>query len=169
MNDKGDNAIMHIGKKGKLATQSLRPHFEVGKGTDGAEEYVIVADMMERTYTIRNNKDEVICQIAKTTKALIQNAVLGSGSESTIDVAPGVDCSTILAIVYGLGQVGKHFVKDAAKSYVIDPIFGTVTDTVVETAGLEDVAQAYTDASNQAIQETHKLDQFKKFFDKTFG
>ena len=62
---------------------------------------------------IRNKEDEVVCQVAKTTKALIQNQVFGSGSESTIDIAPGVDCSTIMAIVYGIGAVGNHFVADA--------------------------------------------------------
>ena len=35
-------------------------------------------------------------------------ATFGSGTESTIDIAPGVDCSVILAIVYGIGQIGKH-------------------------------------------------------------
>merc|ERR1712194_592051 len=123
MRAEGDNAIiMKIGKKSKLSTQSMRPHFEVGRGKEGEDVYTIVADMMERTFTIKNDKDEVVCQVAKTTKALIQTAVLGSGSESTIDIAPGVDCSTILAIVFGLGQVGAHYVKDAANSYVLDPL-----------------------------------------------
>mmetsp|Transcript_42172 Transcript_42172/g.72040 ORF Transcript_42172/g.72040 Transcript_42172/m.72040 type:complete len:248 (-) Transcript_42172:531-1274(-) len=100
MHGQGDNSIiMNIGKKSKLSTQSMRPHFEVGIGKDGSDAYTIVADMMERTFTIRNDKDEVIAQVAKTTKAMIQTAVLGSGSESTIDIAPGVDCSTMLAIV----------------------------------------------------------------------
>ena len=112
---------MNIGKKSKLSTQSFRPHFEVGRGSDGDDDYLIVADMMERTFAIKNDKGEVVAQVAKTTKALIQNAVLGSGSESTIDIAPGVDCSTILAMVLGLGQVGAHFVKDMANNYVVDP------------------------------------------------
>ena len=28
---------MNIGKKSKLSTQSMRPHFEVGRGSDGDE------------------------------------------------------------------------------------------------------------------------------------
>ena len=40
----GDDAIiMNIGKKSKLSTQSMRPHFEVGRGPNGDEEYEIVA------------------------------------------------------------------------------------------------------------------------------
>jgi len=102
-----DSIIMNIAKKGKLSTQSLLPHYEVGRGEEENEEYTIVGDYMGRTFTIKNNKDEIVAQVAKTTKALIQNAVLGTGSESTIDIAPGVDCSTILAIIYGMEQVGK--------------------------------------------------------------
>lgn len=98
---------MNIATKGKLSTQSLLPHYEVGRGEEENEEYMIVGDYMGRTFTIKNNKDEIVAQVAKTTKALIQNAVLGTGSESTIDIAPGVDCSTILAIFYGMEQVGK--------------------------------------------------------------
>ena len=69
----------------------------MGRGEEENEEYMIVGDYMGRTFTIKNNKDEIVAQVAKTTKTLIQNAVLGTGSESTIDIAPGVDCSTIAA------------------------------------------------------------------------
>ncbi|KAL7534601.1 hypothetical protein ACHAXR_005982 [Thalassiosira sp. AJA248-18] len=166
----GDNAIiMNIGKKSKLSTQSLRPHFEVGKGADGDDDYLIVADMMERTFTIKNNKDEVIAQVAKTTKAMIQTAVLGSGSESTIDIAPGVDCSTILAIVFGLGQVGAHFVKDVANNYVVDPIKDSLLGSAIDAVpGAGEAADAYTGVSNDLVQESKKLAKFQKFFKETF-
>ena len=159
---------MNIGKKGKLSAQSFRPHFEVGRGPDGDDDYLIVADMMERTFSIENSKGEVVAQVAKTTKALIQNAVLGSGSESTIDIAPGVDCSTILAMVLGLGQVGAHFVKDMANNYIVDPIKDSLVDTAVETAGLEGAVDAYNDVSDQAIAQSGKLKRFQKFFNDTF-
>ena len=97
-----DETIMNIGKMGKLETQSMRPHFEVCKEKNGDRVYTISADMMARTFTIKNEKEEVVAQVAKTTKAMIQMAVLGSGTESTIDIASGADCSTILAIVYGM-------------------------------------------------------------------
>ena len=165
----GDETIMNVGKMSKFSTMSMRPHFEVGRGKDGESVYTIAADMMERTFTIRNEKDEVVCQVAKTAKALIQTAVFGSGSESTIDIAPGVDCSTVLAIVFGLGQVGAHFVKDSFQNYVVDPIKDSITGNVIETAGLEGAAEAYTEASNEAISQSHKLEKFHKFFKDTFG
>lgn len=170
MKGEGDNAIIfNIGKKGKLSTQSLRPHFEVGRGPSGDDDYLIVADMMERTFTIKNNKDEVVAQVAKTTKALIQTAVLGSGSESTIDIAPGVDCSTILAIVFGLGQVGAHFIKDVANNYIVDPIKDSLVDQAVAAVpGADQAVDMYQDASNDLVQESHKLAKFQKFFKDTF-
>lgn len=159
---------MNIGKKSKLSTQSVRPHFEVGRGKDGAEEYTVVGDMMERTFAVKNQRGETVAQVAKTTKALIQTAVLGSGSESTIDVAPGVDCSTVLAIAFGLGQVGKHVVKDMANSYVINPMKDSLVGSAVDAAGLGGAANAYTDASNGLIGESKKLQKFKKFYKDTF-
>jgi len=66
-----DDIIMNIGKMGKLKSQSLRPHFTVGEGKDGDVIYTIVADMMGRTFTITNERDEIVAQVAKTSKALI--------------------------------------------------------------------------------------------------
>ena len=45
-------------------------------------------------------------------------------------VAAGVDCSTILAIIFAVGQVGVHYVKDAFANFVQNPI----QDAVVENA-----------------------------------
>jgi len=159
-----DSIIMNIGKKSKLSTQSMRPHFEVGRGEDGIEEYIIIGDMMERTFTIRNNKDEVVAQVAKTTKAMLQTAVFGSGSESTIDIAPGVDCSTILAICYGLGQVGSHFLNDAVGNFLLDPLKDSLVGGVIDTAGLGGLASSYTKISNQG----QKIAKLGKFFNDTF-
>ncbi|KAL3771254.1 hypothetical protein ACHAW5_006663 [Stephanodiscus triporus] len=159
-----NSVIMNIAKKSKLSTQSMRPHFEVGRGEDGTEEYVIVADMMERTFTIKNNKDEIVAQVAKTTKAMIQTAVFGSGSESTIDIAPGVDCSTILAIVYGLGQVGCHFIKDAVGNFALDPLKDSLIGGAINTAGLGGLASSYTKVSNQG----QKIAKMGKFLNDTY-
>ena len=81
-----NDTVMNIGKMGKLKSMSLRPHFVVARGMGKEVEYVIVADMMGRTFSIRNKDDEIVAQVAKTTKALIQTQVFGSGSESTIDI-----------------------------------------------------------------------------------
>ena len=104
----GDDVIFNIGKMGKLKTMSIRDHFVIAKGDDSDLVYKCVADMMGRSIAITNEKEELVAQMAKTTKALLLTAAFGSGSETTIDIAPGVDCSTILAIVYGMGQVGAH-------------------------------------------------------------
>lgn len=170
MRGKGDDAIIfNIGKKGKLSTKSLRPHFEVGRGPDGEDDYTIVADMMERTFAIENSKGEVVAQVAKTAKAMMQTAVLGGGAESTIDIAPGVDCSTILAMVFGLGQVGAHYAKDYANNYVVDPIRDSLLGSAADMVpGAGQAQQAYTDASNEAVKGSRKLTKVKKFFDDTF-
>lgn len=105
---RGDNIAFNVGKMGKFKSMSLRDHFVVGEGEGEDVVYTCVADMMGRTVTITNDKEEIVAQMAKTTKALITTAAFGSGSESSIDIAPGVDCSTILAIVFAMGQVGAH-------------------------------------------------------------
>ncbi|KAK1736888.1 hypothetical protein QTG54_012333 [Skeletonema marinoi] len=164
-----DSVIMNIGKMSKFETMSMRPHFEVGKGKDGDEVYVIAADMMERTFTIKNQNDEVVAQVAKTTKALIQNAVFGSGSESTIDIAPGVDTSAILAIVFGLGQVGAHFVKDSLNNYVVDPLKDQLMDNAVEAVpGMDQAVDMYEDAQGDAKHHAHALKKFQKFYESNF-
>lgn len=104
----GDRILFNVGKMGKLKTMSIRDHFIVGDGDDGPLVYKCIADMMGRTIQFYNAEEELVAQMSKTNKALLQTAVFGSGTESTIDIAPGVDCSVILAVVYGIGQVGAH-------------------------------------------------------------
>lgn len=104
----GDQTIMNVGKVGKLKTMSIRDHFTIGKGEDGDDVYTCIADMTGRSVMIKNQEDQLVAQMAKTTKAIMMTAAFGSGSESTIDIAPGVDCSTILAAVFGMAQVGEH-------------------------------------------------------------
>ena len=164
-----DSVIMNIGKMSKFETMSMRPHFEVGRGKDGEEVYVIAADMMERTFTIKNQNEEVVAQVAKTTKALIQTAVFGSGSESTIDIAAGVDTSSILAIVFGLGQVGAHFVKDSLNNYVVDPLKDSLKDAAVEAVpGMDQAVGMYEDAQGDARHHAHALKKFQRFYEQNF-
>ena len=163
-----NETIMNIGKVSKIKTMSLRDHFMVGRGDSKDIEYLIVADMVGRTFTIRNDKDQVVAQVAKTTKAMIKTAAFGSGSESTIDIAPGVDVSAMLAIVYGIGQVGHHYAKDGFNSYVAEPLKESLTGKAIETAGLEGAAQSYTATSNDALKHAHKLERTAKFINNTF-
>jgi len=161
--------VMNIGKMGKFKSMSLRPHFTVGTEKNKDAVYTIVADMVGRTFSIKNQDDQVVAQVAKTSKALITTAAFGQGSESTIDVAPGVDCSAILAIVLGIGQVGKHYVKDSFNSYVKEPIKEKLVEGAVESVpGLDQAADYYTDASHQAQQQSHLLAKTAKFFNDNF-
>lgn len=104
----GNDVILNVGKLGKFATMSMRNQFSVGKGDDDDTVYTCIADMMGRTVQLYNKKEELVAQMAKTTKALLMTAAFGSGSESSIDIAPGVDCSVILAAIFAMGQVGEH-------------------------------------------------------------
>lgn len=105
---RGDTTVFNVGKMGKFKSMSLRDHFVVGKDEGGDTVYTCVADMMGRTIMVMNEKEELVAQMAKTNKALLKTAVFGSGSESSIDIAAGVDCSVILAVIYAIGQVGAH-------------------------------------------------------------
>jgi len=130
-----DSVIMNIAKISKIKTMSLRSHFMVGRGDDEKNiVYKCKVDVIGRTISIFNEADELVAQIKKTNSAMIKTAMFGSGSESTIDVAPGVDCSTILAIVYGIGQVGKHYIGDAFKSFIKNPIKAIAVNTAVDVA-----------------------------------
>lgn len=115
----GDRILFNVGKMGKLKTMSIRDHFIVAEGDDGPLVYKCIADMMGRTIQFFNAEDELVAQMSKTNKALLQTAVFGSGTESTIDIAPGVDCSVILAVVYGIGQVGAHCKLFLAEFYTM--------------------------------------------------
>ena len=81
--------VLNVAKMSKFKSKSARPHFVVGRGKDAgkgdAMVYKIVADLMGRTLSIENSREEVIAVMAKTNKALLKTAVFGSGSESTID------------------------------------------------------------------------------------
>lgn len=92
---------------GKLKTLSLRDTFGIFKGDSNEILYKVTADLFSRILTFRNTDGEQIAVMAKTKKALIKEAVLGSGLESTIDIARGVDISVILASIFGIMAVGN--------------------------------------------------------------
>lgn len=116
-----DAVVMNIGKLSKLKTKSLRDQFMVGQEESKTLCYKCVADFVGRSIQVFNDDDELVAQVAKTTKAMLLTAAFGKGSESTIDIAAGVDCSIILAIVFGLKQVGKHckFGTDATRVFAL--------------------------------------------------
>lgn len=118
----GDHVIMNVGKMGMFKTKSVRPHFMVGDGEDTDAVYTCIADMLGRSVAFFNAKEELVAQMTKTNKALILTAAFGSGSESTIDIAAGVDCSVILAAVFGMQQVGQHCTLKSLAYNFISPM-----------------------------------------------
>lgn len=142
--------LMNVAKMGKLSTMSIRDHFEIGPEDSSDEVYQVACDLMGRTFRFTNMKGELIAMMAKTTKALILTAAFGSGSESTIDVAPGVDCSVILGGVFGIMQVGNSILGDLANNFIFDPLKDNLVDGAVEASGTDGLVNAYQNASNQA-------------------
>ncbi len=124
-----DVVLLNVAKVGMLKSRSLRPTFAVCRGSDrGAREWRVVVDLMGRTYAFYNGADELVALMAKTKKTLILNAVLGAGSENTIDIAPGVDCSAVLAAVFGILQCGASVLGDAFSNFVVSPLQDAAVD-----------------------------------------
>ena len=131
-----DDVIMNVGKRSRLKTGSLRHSFEVCAGDDKDERvYTVVGDLMGRTFSYYNEEDQLCAVMARTKKALIMNAVLGSGTENTIDIAPGVDCSAILAAMFGILQCGASVIGDAAKNFLVAPAQDAAVDSAMDQVG----------------------------------
>lgn len=106
--DTAGNTIMNVAKISRIKSMSMANSFEVCRAGDKDDRvYRIVADMLGRTLSFYSEKEELVAVMTKTTKGLIMDAALGTGSENTIDIASGVDCSTILAAVFGVLQAGS--------------------------------------------------------------
>ncbi len=128
-----DEVVMNVGKISRIKTGSLRHSFEVCAGDDKDERvYTVVGDLMGRSFSYYNEKEELCAVMARTKKALIKNAVLGSGSENTIDIAPGVDCSAILAATFGVLQCGASVITDAAKNFLVSPAKNVAVDSAMD-------------------------------------
>ena len=90
-----------------MKTLSIRDNFGVFIGDGSKMLYKVTADLYGRTLAFRNTKGEQVAVMAKSRSALIKTAVFGSGMESTIDIAAGVDVSLILGSIFGIMQVGN--------------------------------------------------------------
>jgi hypothetical protein len=69
-----------------------------------------------------------------------------------IDIAPGVDWTTILAVVIGLKQVGEHFLKDAVSNFVLSPAQNAAQDYVLDVSGMGGVVGDAGQYTDQAIR-----------------
>lgn len=105
--------VMNLGKMSMLRTKhKLSPRFVVGREKKDETVYTCVPSMRRRNVSITNQKGELVAEMAKKKKGMIKKVLFGSESETAIDIAPGVDCSTILMIMLGLKKVGNSYSKD---------------------------------------------------------
>lgn len=118
----GERSYCNIASVSRLKTMSVRRNFAVFAGDEDSEPtYTVLVDLAGRTMQLVNANEERVAVFTKSVETLILNATLGVGSEFTIDVAPGVDWTAMLAICIGLNQVGKSYQKDAMNNFLVDP------------------------------------------------
>jgi hypothetical protein len=131
----GDTTICNIAKLSRLKSKSIRHNLAVFAGEEEKEPtYSILLDLAGRTIQLVNENEERVAVFTKSVKTLILNAALGVGSEFTIDIAPGVDYTAILAICIGLHQVGKHYAKDAFSNFLVQPAEGAAVGFAFDEA-----------------------------------
>lgn len=61
--------------------------------------------MMGRTMAFKTPNGQMAAFVAKSTKSLITQQLIGSGSEMIIDIAPGVDWTMVLSVMMLTQQV----------------------------------------------------------------
>lgn len=152
MDSHGEKTFFNIAKQSRLKSMSIRHNLVVCKGDTEDDVYMILVDMAGRTMQIVNEKDERVAMVQKSVKTLIMNAAFGAGSELMVDIAPGVDWTTILAIVIGLKQVGEHFLKDAVSNFVLSPAQNAAQDYVLDVSGMGGVVGDAGQYTDQAIR-----------------
>jgi hypothetical protein len=131
----GEITFCNVAKQSRLHSMSIRHNFAVFACEEEEKPvYTILVDITGRTMQVMNDRDERIALLQKSATPLLLNASLGTGSEFTVDVAPGVDWTAILAIVIGLHQVGKNIFKDGFNNFVVQPLRDEVTRFLEDAA-----------------------------------
>eukprot|EP01061_Rhynchopus_euleeides_P018682 TRINITY_DN3087_c0_g1_i12.p1 TRINITY_DN3087_c0_g1~~TRINITY_DN3087_c0_g1_i12.p1 ORF type:complete len:337 (+),score=141.84 TRINITY_DN3087_c0_g1_i12:80-1012(+) len=171
-----DKAVLSVAKMSKLKTMSLAPSFQVsieedsgmvmGMGAGSKQGDVVMtisSDMVARTIQFYNNNNELVAIAQKPPKTLFLNAAFGCGTEMQMEIAPGVDCTLILATFLALQQCGEHILKDAFGNFVVDPMqdeaMGQVTDMV--PGGQQAVGQ-YNQMQQQATSGFNKFNKLQQ-------
>jgi len=151
----GEITVFNIAKLSRLKSKSIRHNLAVFNGDEEHEPtYTILLDLAGRTIQLVNENEERIAVFTKSVKTLIMNAALGVGSEFTIDIAPGVDWTAVLAICIGLHQVGKHYAKDAMSNFIVQPAQGAAMGFAVnEAEGLATGNVQMPDLSNMQMPD----------------
>eukprot|EP00755_Sulcionema_specki_P024767 Sspe_Gene.81880::Locus_53108_Transcript_1_1_Confidence_1.000_Length_1237::g.81880::m.81880 len=154
---RNDQIVMSVAKISKLKSMSFVPKFAVCRGDTSDELVTLSSDMAKRTIMFHTPEGELIAVAHKPLKTLILNATLGVGTEMQVDIAPGVDCSFILAAFLGLQQCGEHVIKDAFGNFVLDPLQDEAVDQVTSTVPGADVALGqYHNAQNMG-KKAHRI------------
>lgn len=130
------SVVMNVAKMPRSKSMSVRQALEICRGESKDDRvYTVYADLAGRSMSFVNDRNELVAIMAKTTKALILDATLGAGSENSIDIAPGVDCSAIIAAVFGILQTGQHLMKDSLKNFVAGPMKAAAVDEAKNGVG----------------------------------
>jgi hypothetical protein len=95
---------------------------------------------------------------------LLLQAALGTGSEMTIDVAPGVDWTAMIAVIMAVQQVGAHFIKDALGNFVVEPLKDSAVQAALSGSGMEGVANAAGGNIDGALQFMRKVQMIQQMF-----
>lgn len=153
-----------ISKQSRLKTMSVRHNLEVVEGEGGKALYTVLCDMVGRTMNIVNDREETCIFIQKSPKTLIMNAALGHGSELMIDVATGVDWTAAVAIVLGIQQVGESMIKDAASSFVVNPLTNAAQDQVLDMTGTTDIYNSLASKQNSVLRMANMANRIRNEF-----
>jgi len=141
-----DDVIMNVAKRSKLKTMSMRKSFEIREGDHkyGDKLFIVESDAMGRTMQFRaqDGSNDLVALAWKPLKSLALNALLGAGSELQFDVAPGADCSLLIAALFGVLQVGNSLIKDAVSSFVVAPLQDAAVDAALDGSLLEHAGDA---------------------------
>lgn len=151
---RGNGTHFNVAQQSRLSTGSIRHNMEVCKGEGDDMLYQVLCDLSGRTMNVTNAAGETCIFIQKSVKTLLMNAALGAGSELVIDVAQGVDWTAALAVVYGIQQVGAHWVKDALGNFVVNPLQDQAMGAAMDatgTGGLFNQAQSMTGKAQRMV------------------
>lgn len=130
----GETTICNVAKLSRFKSKPIRHNTAAFSGDEEHDPtYQILVDLIGRTIQLVNDKEERVAVFTKSEKTLILNAAFGIGSEFTIDVAPGVDWTAILAICIRIHQVGNHYAKDAF-NFLVEPVKGQAMDMAFDEA-----------------------------------
>ena len=76
--------------------------------------YKIEVSIIDRSLAFKNTQGELVAFAVKSTKDVITSVLVGCGSEMIVDVAPGVDWTTICACMMLVQQVRHRLLSTSS-------------------------------------------------------